>query len=358
MPVINSCNLTNANISFARNCSPAINVTVPAIISTWYFPAVSRVILCILQLTLNIAMLSAFIIRKDLRTSFTVYIIFLLSSNVFYALCEHPLEIIRISYSAWWLPSGACSLYLYLLWVSCAVPMHTHVLITINRIWAIAFPHSYRQHHSSKVACLMCLGNVVYVHVVCLPLVMLDQLRYAVNAEKYGCSLNFDVSQVNDYASTVQFIVYDGPIVFVVLAYPFLYYKQTQRRKIGSSWSSGRPSVSHRRESTNPGDDEELGEVGQKKTQITKTITTGKEASRPFVVLTLLTISVFICWTPVMTFWTITCFVSLDSDMTVFRNFAVVLFALQPVLDPILFAVSLQSFRTIVVRGLSKLTKC
>ncbi|XP_055349766.1 uncharacterized protein LOC129596492 [Paramacrobiotus metropolitanus] len=283
---------------------------------TWNFAAIGRLTLVIFQLLFNTSMLSVFIFHPSLRTSFTVYIMALLSCNIFYSAGEYPLEILRLTYPQWWMSERACGFYLYHIWVFCAVSMHMHVLITINRLWALFYPVSYRQRHSSKVAVLMCLGMVGYVHVICFPVYIIDQLYYRRPADQFGCVLN--IKEQNVYGTVANIMVGMGSTMHLrgsTMNFRGDFSLTSHGHKSGHS-----PSHKSNRK-PNHGDH-----------------------LRPFLVLTLLTVSVLVCWTPDQTYWTIACFMQM-MDLPVLRNFTMVLFALQAVLDPILFAMSLASFR-------------
>ncbi|XP_055348571.1 allatostatin-A receptor-like [Paramacrobiotus metropolitanus] len=318
------------------------NITEP-LHQTWTYGAIGRLTFCILQLCLNIGMLCVFIFRPALRSTFTVYIMALLSFNIFYCAGQYPLEVIRQTYPRWWLSEHACRLYLYEIWVVCSATMHMHVLITINRLWAVVFPVSYRQNHTTKVAVLMCLGMVTYVHLVCFPLYIRDQLYFHQSASEHGCVMN--IKEQNLYSTLVALIGYDLPIAFVVFAYPFLLYKHKQRGRSVHGATTGpsktlptsetRGSVSHaHRSRTNS-----IHPHGGRKGNV-----------RPFLVLTLLTISVFVCWTPDTLFWTISCFTTVTEFPTV-ETLTMVLYSMQAVMDPIIFAMSLASFRAYVVQS-------
>ncbi|XP_055356459.1 5-hydroxytryptamine receptor 6-like [Paramacrobiotus metropolitanus] len=136
------------------------NASVAAVPSSadWNFSAISRLVWFILLLVLNDSMLLFLVLHKTLRTGFNVYLIGLLSTNVFYGVLQYPSEILEALYMHWWMSRGACSLSLYNLWVLDSVTKHMHVLITVNRLWALTFPLSYRNQHNTKVACLLTVG--------------------------------------------------------------------------------------------------------------------------------------------------------------------------------------------------------
>ncbi|XP_055348564.1 probable G-protein coupled receptor No18 [Paramacrobiotus metropolitanus] len=315
----------------------------------WTVPALTRCSMCVIQTLLNAAMIVAFIVRRELRTSFTIYLMFLFCANIIYALGGYPLEVLRQGFpNRWFLSHAACAFYIYQVWVFCPVAMHLHVLITLNRLWAISFPVSYKNIHSEKVAVLICAGTFVYVHLVCLPLVVLDLKYHHLSDERYGCMLN--TAAQNVYTTVVAIVSTDVPIVVVVGAYPFLWYKHLKRKKIGTA----KPSRVEVHQTVGAA----TGVVSAiEPPAVVPNVLKRKSAfrrieassARPFVVLTLLTVSVLVCWTPDQVMWTMSCF-NAANDAPGLRYTTSVLFTLQAALDPILFALSLRTFRKMLSR--------
>lgn len=63
----------------------------------------------------------------------------------------------------------ACTVYNYKTMLE-SVIMHSHLLIAINRMWAVIFPMHYRRHHSRRMAICQCVATWVYVSAYMLPL--------------------------------------------------------------------------------------------------------------------------------------------------------------------------------------------
>lgn len=112
-------------------------------------------------------------------------------------------------------------------------------------------------------------------------------------------------------------------------------YKHRARAKIGTSSTivrRTRRSETHNSINTNP--------TLAIKARGSERQETRQPTSKPFIILSMLTASIIVCWTPVMTYWTIMVFVNID--LPDFFNFASNLYSLQALLDPILFALSLR----------------
>ncbi|XP_055353080.1 octopamine receptor beta-2R-like [Paramacrobiotus metropolitanus] len=275
----------------------------------------------------------------------------LLASNIILTIMNFPLDIIGSVYSSWWLSSAACNLYLYGNWVLEGGMMHMHVLITANRIWAMQFPVSYKTHHGSskRTGLFLILLAWIYVHVVCLPGVVLDALYYR-QPPADGCSMN-DV-QV-EWINTAQFLVYDMPVLFIVFAYPFLLLKQLQRNR-KSLERRGTLMVSHApsRMSPSNGQDGHHAPLQRRKSVFSK------ETTRAFLVLTVVTASVFICWTPSQIWWTIKLANSRIQLPDIFYKVTSALYGLQAVIDPLLFVVTFKDLRDVVLDGVKEGWRC
>ncbi|XP_055349949.1 uncharacterized protein LOC129596639 [Paramacrobiotus metropolitanus] len=263
--------------------------------AVWNYALITRMTLFILQVSFNTFMLLFLVLQKSLRTGFSVYLIGLLAANIFYAFGQFPVEIVQPLFGGWWMSRAVCSYYIYHVWVFVSVSMHMHVLITVNRLWALTFPLSYRNRHTTKLACLLSVGMVAYVHIVCLPLFLLDELYYRLPPEgEAGCQLNTDKQPL--YSAIENIVSCDLPI---------------------------------------------------KATTTTTTTGTNQKKDggvRPFLILTLLTCSVLICWTPNQLYWTMNSFMDV-SGLIQLENIALLLYPLQAILDPIVFALSLNTVR-------------
>ena len=96
-----------------------------------------------------------------------------------------------------------------------------HTLITINRIWAVIWPHSYRQNHNTWTACLICVGGWVYVHVNLLPGYVLDILYYRLPLVVNTCYLNTDAQW--QWLLAMQVLVYAMALFIMVGSYPIIW---------------------------------------------------------------------------------------------------------------------------------------
>lgn len=195
----------------------------------WQPVFISELAAHIILVLLNGFVLSIYVYKKSLRTPFTIYIVALLSSNIFYALARNLLDIINGVYGVWWTGERSCDLYSYANWIAYTFPIHSHILISINRIWAISFPISYSRYHTKKVAVLLCALMVLYVHAVALYGYMMDALYYRLPLKENGCNLN--VARLKTY-TVVNIILMDNlPLIVILTSCPVLLYQVRHRAR-------------------------------------------------------------------------------------------------------------------------------
>ncbi|XP_055335696.1 alpha-2B adrenergic receptor-like [Paramacrobiotus metropolitanus] len=189
----------------------------------WTFVPVTETLIFPCAIILNGVILVSFLRSKQLRIPFNIYLASVLASNIILAILNSPLDVLNFISPYWWLGDAWCTVYQYAINVSSGIVMYSHILITINRIWAVTFPHSYRQHHTQKNALILVVLIWVCVHAVTLPGVVMDAVLYRLPVEKNGCALNM---------TAMPFLIYAIPNGFIIVAYPFLLYKRLQRRKV------------------------------------------------------------------------------------------------------------------------------
>lgn len=196
----------------------------------WTTLTIFESFITILLLILNGGVLAIYFLFKELLTSFAVYIVTLLLSNIALGVGKNTLDVISGLYKQWWMGPQLCGWYQYIVWVVGAVPINAHLMIAVNRVWAISGPISYRHYHSNYTALFSVLAMLIYVHVAALPGVVLDAMYYRLPEIENGCNLN--VAPIRLWAILVDLLVYDVPILFIAVSGPLIVYKRRQQRKV------------------------------------------------------------------------------------------------------------------------------
>ncbi|OWA52940.1 hypothetical protein BV898_17382 [Hypsibius exemplaris] len=323
----------------------------------WDFMAAFYIITIILAVSTNATVLGAFLCRQSLRTPFNLYLINLLSANILRVVLETTPELLNHLYSGWWLGDGYCSVLVFGLYFTDAGVQNCHILIAINRIWAVCWPYSYRTTHTRRVALLMCLAGWAEVCAMVLPGFILDTVYYRADPVKNGCSLNIAAQWT--WSVVVQFLLYNMGLEAMWVAYPIIWYKRRQTQKIVPATVQTVHSLTNgRKNSSREGDqqgraviiNDNSDDVGESM-QENRTAGSGtvpsrrKKSSKAFNILTLLTISVTVCWTPVHVIYTLLLWLPFDRIGSLLLNIAVVLVSLQTLIDPILFVCTLPDLR-------------
>ncbi|OQV15774.1 putative Melanopsin [Hypsibius exemplaris] len=364
------------NVSVSSNGT--LNLTIAA--AEWTVLPVFSLFVFITAFLGNGLLMVTFIRERSLRTPFNVYIINLLAANLAVVIFQYPMDIVTNLHSAWLLGNGACNLYLYANSVFGACICNSHMLIAINRMWAVSFPLSYRTHHSRRTAVCLCLGVWVYVHVGVGPPVIIDALYFRLPIETNGCMINAPEQQAWEIVIEV---IYWLPQIVMLATFPITWCaKRSQRKRVhgtAGSMAAGATQVQPEEEfdGTKAGSIQIQMQSGSNFTvmrsqqpsieansivaqPVTQPVTTHVNVaarskrgnSHGFLVLALLTVSVCICWTPNNVFYTISFIYVIDDP--VFYDIQTVLFILQTAIDPIIFTLALSSVRA----GLLRLFRC
>lgn len=188
---------------------------------------ISTCIICVLAVTLNGSVLCLFSRKKNLRTPFGIHLIFLLSYNFIFAIIQNPLDVVNNLYPYWTLSAQLCSLHIYQTAVVGALTVHSHLLITLNRVWTttIAAPDM----PTRRSALISCISICAYVHIVLLPGCILDALYYRPTWQTF-CYLNGAAQP--GWSKTILILAFFLPEAIILGAYPYIWYKRRSIQKM------------------------------------------------------------------------------------------------------------------------------
>ncbi|XP_055349538.1 G-protein coupled receptor 183-like [Paramacrobiotus metropolitanus] len=238
-------------------------------------------------------------------------------ANLFHSIASSPLEIALLLSPGRQHPAVFCSIVLHFMYISNALMMQCHVLITSNRVWAIIFPLSYRQHHSTRTAVFLCVLTWLSTCVVLLPGLLMDALYFRETGDNVTCLMDPKAHpSLYQWSMATQILLYVLPIGILVAAYLLICWKRHQRgtRGVVSRLPTESMSINQR-----------------------------KQSSKAFTALTLLTVAVVVCWTPLAV-----CYCLLNFSGVVIATFFQVaryVWAIEPVLDPIFFIIAFDDLR-------------
>lgn len=307
---------------YSESNGTAINNTDPIFPLSWTVYGEIVVFLTVLAWLTNGIVLIAFLKNRNLLTSFSVYLVNLLVSNLIQTAVVNTLDIMDSISLYWWMGSRACDLMQYGLYVVGGGIVYSHVLISANRIWAVTFPVSYRNAHRKRISVLTCFLMWMVLNVVCAPGLALESLYYRVPLVIGDCTLN----PSTQWKLVAMLVVFDVPIILVFLSYPYLWYLQRKRLRVVEIIAEPR---THQRITT---------------LKPSTASTRSTKSTETFYMLTAVTISLLFCWVPMELYVTINSFTSLESNS--FYDVSVLLYYLQPVLDPLLFMIAFKDLRS------------
>ncbi|OQV18807.1 hypothetical protein BV898_07064 [Hypsibius exemplaris] len=314
----------------------------------------------ILSILFNGLLMVVFIYDHSLRTPFNVYLINLLIANLLCSIVQNPLEIINTISSNFWLGPQVCTLYQYAGYILQASVSGAHILIAVNRTWAVTHPISYRSIHSQVVAIALCLGMWTYIHLVLLPGILIDHLYYRMDMTKQKCFL--DSSKQRTWAILIQVIVFNNPQLIMVLSLITVLVmrhiregkKKLRRVEPAPINNTAITGISPSTSLKFPQPSQRASTNGERSSaQGTAKVVAAKRESNAYTVLGLLTISAVVCWTPLDALYTLEIFST--EQYPTFYQVAAILHAFQVVLDPIMFVVSSPNMRMNLRRGMKGL---
>ncbi|XP_055342575.1 alpha-2Da adrenergic receptor-like [Paramacrobiotus metropolitanus] len=308
----------------------------------WRSNAVAALIMFILALITNTVGLLLFAVKFGIAAnSFNIYIISLLTANILYPGLGSVLDVINDLFSVWFLGWSWCTVYLYIGWTIPTVQIFMHLVITVNRGCAAAFPIRYRQYHSQRVAVALSAGAWLAGHTLVLPGIILDATYYRLSTDETVkiCHLDASVTIGQKTWMMINLFTACAALFIIVAMFPyFLYVKHRSRKKVHHNLSTiSRISRTHDPPSAYPAaqatrlSDNETFQEGYRK------------SNKSIVLLTTLTTSLFLFWTPSVVFFALVPFQDEYNDVV--GNVCTILLNCQHVLDPILFALALRERR-------------
>lgn len=209
--------------------------------------------------------------------------------------------------------------------------MYAHMIISLNRTWALILPLHYRDRHSKKVALMGCISMWILVHAALLPRFIYDVVHRDFSSSNEKCEFS---DRRKNWLIALQFALYVLPELVILMAFPVIAYKR-RRRKVADHIRAFRISDST---TSNP-----LRQLIQQAPL--------EGNGQAFVALALLTLSILICWTPKNVFVTITQFRAIENSEAVYEIMDLIS-AVQLITDPVMFIMAFPDLRTAVKAAL------
>ncbi|GAV03704.1 hypothetical protein RvY_14093 [Ramazzottius varieornatus] len=112
--------------------------------------------------------LVAFANNRDLRSPFNLYIISVLIAELFACL-----NMVMMASQTLWITVRqhklTCQAELTVSYAAITLYLVSHLMISVNRMWATFLPVHYRTHHTRKTAFLVCCAAIISVLILVVP---------------------------------------------------------------------------------------------------------------------------------------------------------------------------------------------
>ncbi|XP_055340586.1 alpha-2B adrenergic receptor-like [Paramacrobiotus metropolitanus] len=288
----------------------------------------------LLSICLNVGVGFYHLTSPSQVTPFSVYLVGLFIMNVIYCSMCTPLEIASELYGDWWMGHWACNFYNYFEFVISLGPVMLHALIAVSRIWAVAYPVSYREKHTYKIAILLSALGFGYAHIVDVPGYVIDMLYYHLPEKEYGCRLHTAVMREWSRAESVMCRL--SPLLLIMLAYVYVTAAIWRRKRRRTAATYARNYELN----TLPVNSTETAVVQEAQSVTTVCKHPVKEV-KASLILTLTAISVMICWLPADAMFVAYLFFGIPFSTTTF-TVVMLLYSIQGVFDPLMLLFSLR----------------
>ncbi|GAU97031.1 hypothetical protein RvY_08394 [Ramazzottius varieornatus] len=358
-------NLCNISVSTQNTSVPLTQARI-----SWDFADTLSLVTILLSFSLNLTIVILFCQNSSCRTSFNYYIVNLCLTNLAFNFV-YPLDVLNERYPFHLPPLPFCVFFRYITYITPAQVNNAHLLLALNRLWAVTWPISYRQFHrtnSGFATVKVCATMWAYCSLCVLPGIVLDALEPRLPAEMYHCSSSAATQWA--WQATTQILVYDIPIAITLVIYPFILYKTSQmarekQRKVGQSRAAtrtdhsrhqrtdalrrtsqrGQMEISEHQDGTQQVDqEEEQTALRNKAARGCVNINT----SGNFLTLSLLIVNVACSLVPGQVFYTLLVFGKFVPEM---YTVMWILYSLGPIVDALLFLTTVHTFRTALQRG-------
>ncbi|XP_055335728.1 mas-related G-protein coupled receptor member A4-like [Paramacrobiotus metropolitanus] len=268
--------------------------------------------------------------REVARNPFLIYVLNLLIANLVFFICYTPLDLAVDDMADFSFGLPACSFYLYAQYCVGNISIFGHLLIVINRIWAVAAPIHYKQHHTVRITTILCGISWIIMHVIIVPGIVFNATLLSKSNMPKGCVVDVINSVILKTWNTFAQMVLVISEIIMLAGCPYILRKKHGTRQIAKSADSD----------TNDG----ASYTANKDTVVMKVYKRKADENKETSwLLLLLTLSVFFFWTPSMIWYIKLSFSSIyDPYVTQVIN---LIFNFQAVVDPIVFTLAFDRIR-------------
>ncbi|GAU97028.1 hypothetical protein RvY_08391 [Ramazzottius varieornatus] len=362
------------------------NSTIPFVIPQWGFQDSFSLIMNFVAVTCNSIVLFLFIKDHSVRTSFNYYLANLCTANLLFTSVLYAFNQSNLLFPAEHAPIPYCAMVRAMNYLGGGTVNNSHLLIAINRLWAVSWPVAYRRFHRSHTIArpvTICACMWLYVLAMIVPGIVVDALYFHNQPELHHCQAM--VKGPESFAYIANLVVFDVPIAIVFCVYPFVLYKTWVRerarnpKRVGvavapgntsfARSSKGHPRTQHTSHEESPTEgkpsaaavvkapvvDRHSEEEKKKKTICCR----GRRKVNPhnsgnFLTLSLLIFGVLVSLSPAQVFYTLTTF---HIDVNKWFPIVWILYSFSPIFDPLLILFTVKSMHAALKNACGKTGK-
>ncbi|XP_055347965.1 thyrotropin-releasing hormone receptor-like [Paramacrobiotus metropolitanus] len=165
----------------------------------------------------------------QLRTPFNSYLLTLSLLDLIKSSTSSVNNISNYLRFRWVFGEFMCLLNLYCAQITSACIVTIHVLISLNRLWAVTFPFSYRTRHTRKLAAGLIIAVVVVLNALSLPVFLDHDCRSRTPGLAHLCIYNLGYDTL--YRGLYGYLTHLIPQMLVTIIYPIVFWKVKILRK-------------------------------------------------------------------------------------------------------------------------------
>ncbi|OQV12900.1 hypothetical protein BV898_12822 [Hypsibius exemplaris] len=226
---VNETSLMTLNVTPPRNSTLSTDQQARTIASWFILFTIFASVL------FNGLLIFVYLTHAHLRTAFNVYVVNIATTEFLLALTAMPGTFIVNYYITWPYDGLACTFFAYFKLILSTAVRYGHVLVTVNRLWAVTFPMHYRNAHNKRVALAITLVMWVFVHVLSVPSVVWSRWgKSGVGQPERRCMQGDTVGKLVTTVA-LEIVGFGVPELFIVMTYPFVWWKVRQLR-----WKAGK----------------------------------------------------------------------------------------------------------------------
>lgn len=218
---------------------------------------VSLLILGLLSIISNILILAVLVKNREMRTTTNIFIANMALSDIMFGLMVIPKEIALQLSNHIWLVGGdfgsfSCKFVVFVQDVSTAVSIFSHIVIAIERFYAVVFP--LRARRSGKYLRIFVVAATWFVSIGIYSIYFYN-LKIVPAGDGYMCTKEWgdafgDAKEVDRNHYLVSFSTqYAFPVLVIAILYCIVLYKLNCRHVVGNDLTirSGREALQNKR---------------------------------------------------------------------------------------------------------------